>query len=130
MKLKNKKVGAKVVIRELTIKIDPISKWKKLKNVNGMIVPKTEKLEQYYHTSTGGYTHVTKHIIKNDCWTSFAIKLDNGIVDIEGNNIIIVREFDLKFLEYLPNTYKQITYSEYRKALKIIEKYETQKTCK
>lgn len=128
MKLKNKNVGAKVVVRELTVEINPTVKWKKLKNVSGVIVPKSDIYEQYCHTCSGAYTFVTKHLIKNDCYRTFAIKLDNGVIDIESNNIVIVREDDLKFVELLPNTCKQVTYSEYRKALKIVAKYEWQKT--
>lgn len=128
MKLKNKKPGAKVKIPKLLVEISPKVKWRYLKNLTGVIVPMKEEYEQYWHTSSGAHTYVTKHLIKNDCFPTYAIKLDNGVVDIEGNNIIVVREFNLKFLELLPKTFKQVTYSDYRKSLKVIEKYEYQKT--
>jgi hypothetical protein len=127
MKLKNKKVGARVSIREVTVAINPKVKWKTIKNVTGVIVERGD-YEQYYHTSNGGHTTSHKHVIKNDCYTNYAIKLDNDMVDIEGNNIIVVRELYLKFLDFLPSNTKIISKSEYNKALKLIEKYEYQQT--
>lgn len=128
MRLKNKKVGARVVVDSITVEINPKVRWKTLKKIGGRIVKMKPEYEHYYHTCSGGHTHVTKHLIHNDCYPTYAIKLDNNVVDIEGNNVIVVREHDLKFLDYLPDSYKQVTYSEYRKALGIIKKYEYQKS--
>lgn len=73
MKRINKNIGAKVQVREITVEISPKVKWRKLKKVTVVIV-ENEGYERYYHTCSGGYTHVSKHLIKNDCYPTFAIK--------------------------------------------------------
>ena len=123
MKRINRNIGAKVEVREVNIAINPKDKWKNLKKVKGTIV-KNEGYEQYYLTCSGAYTHVNKHIIKNDCYSTYAIKLDNGVTDVLGNNIIVVREYDLKFLERIEIGRKPVTEKAYRNAKKIIERYE------
>jgi hypothetical protein len=123
MKFKNKKIGGRVQIDKVLLSITPKNGWEYKKKVLGTIVEKKDEYEQYYYTCSGGHTYVSKHIIENDCFITYAIKLDDDLVDIAGNNIIIVREWDLKFLEYLPKTYKNVTTAEYKKALKTIEKY-------
>lgn len=123
MKRINRNIGAKVEVREVTIAINPKDKWKNLKRVKGTIV-KNEGYEQYYVTCSGGYTHVNKHIIEDDCYPTYAIKLDNGITDVLGNNIIVVREHDLKFLERIEIQRKPVTEKAYLNAKKIIERYE------
>lgn len=128
MKLKNKQVGAKVIVDEITVTINPSVGWKTSKRVPGTIVPMKPEYEQYYHTCSGGHTHVRKHIIKDDAYKTYAIKLDNNVTDIEWNNIIVVREWDLKFLERLPDSYKQVSKVEYNKAMKLIEKYKYEQT--
>lgn len=125
MKYKNKLVGAKVVVDKVLIAINPTVKWKYMRRVPGIIVERGD-YEQYYHTSSGGNTYATKHIIKDDCFKTFAIKLDNDVVDIEGNNIIVVREFNLKFLESLPDSVKIISKKDYNNAMKLIEEYKRQ----
>lgn len=123
--VKNKKVGAKVIVNEVLVAINPKVKFKNLKKVSGVIVDRGNH-EHYYHTSDGGYTFINKQVIKNDAYTTFAIKLDNGIEDIEGNNIIVVREHDLTFTEYLPTNDKPVTIEQYKKALQVVEKYKSQ----
>lgn len=88
---KNKNIGARVSIKKLLVEISPKVKWRYLKNVTGTIV-ENKDYEQYYHTCSGGNTHVTKHIIENDWVPNYAIKLDDDISDIEGNNIVVIRE--------------------------------------
>jgi len=124
-KFKNKDVGGRVIVDSVTITINPIDGWKTLKKVSGVIVERGEH-EHYYHNCSGGHTHVSKHVIINDAYNPRAIKLDDGITDIEGNNIIVVREFNLKFIDYLPPKVKVITKAQYDKALKTIEEYEQQ----
>jgi len=125
MKRINKNIGAKVQIREITVEINPEVKWKKLKKVTGVIV-ENKNYEQYYHTCSGKYTYVNKHLIKNDCYPTFAIKLDNNVKDIEGNNVIVVREFDIKFLERIEIQKKPVSEKAYFNAKKVIERYETE----
>ena len=125
MKRINKNIGAKVQVREITVEINPEVKWRKLKKVTGVIV-ENEGYEHYYHTCSGGHTYVNKHLIKNDCFPIFAIKLDNNVKDIEGNNIIVVREFDLKFLERVEIPKKPISEKAYLNAKKVIERYEAE----
>ena len=121
----NRNAGAKVQVREITVEINPKVKWRKLKKVTGVIV-ENEGYEHYYHTCSGGYTYVTKHLIKNDCYKTYAIKLDNNVKDIEGNNIIVVREFDIKFLERIELQRKPVTEKAYLNAKKVIERYEAE----
>ena len=121
----NRNAGAKVQVREITVEINPKVKWRKLKKVTGVIV-ENEGYEHYYHTCSGGYTYVTKHLIKNDCYKTYAIKLDNNVKDIEGNNIIVVREFDIKFLERIEVQKKPVTEKAYLNAKKVIERYEAE----
>ena len=125
MKRLNKNIGAKVQVREITVEINPEVKWRKLKKVTGVIV-ENEGYEHYYHTCSGGHTYVNKHLIKNDCYPTFAIKLDNNVRDIEGNNVIVVREFDLKFLEQIEIQKKPVSEKAYLNAKKVIERYETE----
>lgn len=122
LKYKNNEVGARVIIPKLLIRITPEKGWEYLKNVGGLIVERGEH-EQYYHISTGGNTYVTKHIIDNDCFPNYAIRLDNDITDIEGNNIVVIREWDIKFKEFkvIENP---ITKKEYEKAKKVVEEFE------
>lgn len=128
MKRINKNIGAKVQVREVTVEINPKVKWKKLKNVTGVIV-KNDGYEHYYHTCGGGYTYVSKHLIK-DCYSPvFAIKLDNNIKDIEGNNIIVARDFDIKFMERIEVQKKPVSEKAYLNAKKIIERYESERCC-
>ena len=121
----NRNAGAKVQVREITVEINQKVKWRKLKKVTGVIV-ENEGYEHYYHTCSGGYTYVTKHLIKNDCYKTYAIKLDNNVKDIEGNNIIVVREFDIKFLERIELQRKPVTEKAYLNAKKVIERYEAE----
>jgi hypothetical protein len=130
MKLKNKTIGGRVQIDKVLISITPKDGWKYQKKVLGIIVETKPEYEQYYHTSDGLNISSTKHIIDCDWCKTFAIKLDDDLKDIEGNNIIIVREFNLKFLDYLPEKVKMVTTAEYNKALKIIETYKHQQTIK
>lgn len=121
----NRNPGAKVIVRQITTEISPENGWVKLKKVSGIIV-ENKGYEQYWHTCSGGRTYVNKHIIKNDCYKTYAIKLDNNVVDIEGNNIVVVREFDLTFLDRIKIPLKPITEKQYLNAKKIIKRYEEQ----
>lgn len=123
--MKNKGIGAKVIVKEITLRINPKEKWVLGKNLPGTIV-ENKGYEQYYHTCSGGHTHVSKHLITNDCFKTYAVKLDNNVVDIEGNNIIVVRDFNLKFVETVERKEKTITEEQYQRALKIIDKYKQQ----
>jgi len=124
--MKNKNVGARVIIKSVLVEISPkLKEWRYLKNVHGVIVDRGDH-EQYWHTSSGGHTHVIKYLIENDCYKNFAIKMDDGVVDIEGNNIIVKREFYLKFLDTIVPVKKSITEKQYLKAKEIIQKYESQ----
>jgi hypothetical protein len=123
---KNKNIGARVSIKKLLVEISPKVKWRYLKNVTGIITERGSH-EQYYHTSSGLHTHVNKHLIENDCWPNYAIKLDDDIVDIEGNNIVVICEWDLKFLDVLPHReLKPVTEARYLAAKRLIERYEKQ----
>jgi len=121
----NRNVGARVIVKSVLVEINPKVKIRKLKNVQGTIVERGDH-EQYYHTCSGGYTYVWKNLIKKDVYNNYAIKLDNGVVDIENNNIIVVREIELKFLDRLPVAVKFITKKQYDNALKLIKLYEKQ----
>jgi hypothetical protein len=123
MKRKNKNIGGRVQVREITTEINPDVKWKRLKNVKGTIV-ENKGHEHYYHSCSGGYNYVTKHIIEDCAFKTFAIKLDDGIKDIEGNNIVVVVEYNLKFLDRIEIKRKPITEKQYLNAKKIIERYE------
>jgi len=125
MKIINKNIGAKVQIREIIVELNPKVKWKRLKKVTGVIV-ENKGYEHYYHTCSGGYTHINKHLIKNDCYPNFAIKLDDNVKDIEGNNIIIVREFGIKFLERVEILKRPVSEKAYLNAKKVIERYEVE----
>ncbi len=125
MKRINKNIGAKVEVRGITVEINPKVKWRKLNKVTGVIV-ENEGYEHYYHSCSGGYTYVTKHLIKNDCYPTFAIKLDNNVKDIGGNNVIMVREFDLNFLERIEVPKKTVSEKAYLNAKKVIERYEAE----
>jgi hypothetical protein len=123
---KNKNIGARVSIKKLLVEISPKVKWRHLKNVTGTIV-ENKDYEQYYHTCSGGHTYVNKHVIENDFVPNYAIKLDDDIVDIEGNNIVVIREWSLKFLDVLPpRELKHITEARYLAAKRLIERYEKQ----
>lgn len=121
----NKNIGAKVQVSEITVEINPEVKWGKIKKVTGVIV-ENEGYEHYYHTCSVGHTYVRKHLIKNDCYPIFAIKLDDNVKDIEGNNIIVVREFDLKFLERIEIQKKPVSEKAYLNAKKVIERYKSE----
>jgi len=125
MKRINRNIGARVLVTSVNTSINPVDGWKSLKNVPGTIV-ENKGYEHYYHTSSGGYTHVRKHIIENDCYPTFAIKLDNNLKDVEGNNIIVVREFKLKFLDRVEILPKPVSEKAYLNAKKLTKRYETE----
>ena len=125
MMRKNKNIGAKVEVREITVEINLKVKWRTLKKVTGVII-ENKDYEHYYHTCSGGHTYVTKHLITNDAYPTFAIKLDNNVKDIEGNNIIVVKEFDIKFLERIEIKKPPVTEKQYLNAKKVIERYNSE----
>ena len=125
MRRKNKNVGARVVIDKLLIKISAESGWQYEMQVYGTIVERGNH-EHYYHTSNGSNTYTIKWKIDDDVYLTYAIKLDNNLVDIEGNNVVVVREHNLKFLDYLAIAPKTISEKEYQKAKEIVKKYEQQ----
>jgi len=128
MKLKNKTPGGKVIVRSITVSIDPINKWKCIKKVSGVLV-ENKGYEFYYHMCDGAYGNVRKYLINSSWRGKYAVKLDNNLVDIEGNNIIRVDEEDLIFLDRSDNI-KIISKKEYNKALKVIKEYDNQQTLK
>ena len=128
-RIKNKNPGAKVIVWKVLLSIKPKEGWKYAKNVSGTIVERGN-YEHYYHTCSGTYTHIIKHIINNNYTSSYAIKLDNDLKDIEGNNIIVVNEDWLKFIDYLPAIVKVISKKQYESAKKLIEKYNEQQKLK
>ena len=119
----NRNVGARVIVREVLLEISPKVHWRYAKKVYGTIVERGE-YEQYYHTCSGGHNYVTKHVIKNGFHKTYSIKLDNDLVDIEGNNIVVFRDYDLKFLDRYIIPENPITEKQYLNAKKIVEKYE------
>ena len=125
MKRINKNIGAKVQVREVLVAINPQDKWKKIKKVQGVVV-ENKDYEHYYHTCSGGYTNIQKQLIENDCYPNYAIKLCDDIRDIEGNNVVVFREHDLKFLERVEVTPKPVSEKAYLNAKKIIQRYETE----
>ena len=84
-KLKNKNIGAKVIVKEVLVEISAKVGWRRLKNVSGVIV-KRGSHEQYFHSCTGGYTYIQKNVIEYDHLPTLAVKLDNGVIDIEEIN--------------------------------------------
>jgi hypothetical protein len=123
MKRLNKNIGAKVQVSEVLVAINPQDKWKYSKKVQGVIVENTG-YEHYYHTCSGGQTNVRKHVIENDCYPNYAVKLCNDFKDIEGNNVVVFREHDIKFLEHVETLLKPISEKAYLNAKKTIERYE------
>ncbi len=123
--MKNKGIGAKVLVKEVMVRINPKEKRVYEKKLAGVIVDRGEH-EHYSHTCSGAYTYVTKHLIVNDVFKTYAVKLDNAKEDVEGNNIIVVREWELKFLEDLPKQEKLISEKAYQNALSVISKYKLQ----
>lgn len=97
-KMVNKNVGARVLVKKVLVNINPVQGWVYIKHVFGTVVER-EGHEQYWFTSDGGHNNVRKNIIENDCWPNYAIKLDNDLKDIVGNNIVVFREEDIKFLD-------------------------------
>ena len=88
--MKNKNVGAKVQIRQVLLRINPKEGWVYQKKVTGTIVKDTG-FELYYHTSSGGRNYIQKYLMdKKNNWNPIAVKLDNDLKDIEGNNTIMV----------------------------------------
>lgn len=128
MKLKNKKVGAKVLVKKILVEISPKAGWRYIKNIEGTLVER-KGIQDYYYTSSGANTYPRKHNIDTEWQSPFAVKLDGDIVDIAGNNVICCNEWEIKFLEYLDDV-KIISKKEYNKALKIIEEYNYQQTLK
>jgi hypothetical protein len=123
MKRLNKNIGAKVQVREVLVAINPQDKWKYIKKVQGVIVEDTG-YEHYYHSCSGGQTHICKHVIESDCYPNYAVKLCNDFKDIEGNNVVIFREHDIKFLEHVETLPKPISEKAYLNAKKTIKRYE------
>lgn len=123
---RNKNIGARVKVKKLTVEINPTVGWRTLKNVTGVIV-ENKGYEHYYHTCIGGHKNVKKHLIENDYCPNYAVKLDNNVRDVEGNNIIIVYEHELVFLEIIEEQRKPVSEKAYLSAKKIIERYEREK---
>lgn len=122
IKYNDNSIGAKVIILRVLKSITPGNGWKYLKNISGVIVD-NKGYEQYYYTSNGNNEYPRKHIIEGDHFPNYAILMENEATDIEGNNIIIVREWEIKFCDK-KEIKKPVTLKDYRKALKLIEEYE------
>ena len=125
MKRINRGIGARVEVYRVTVGINRIEQWKVIKNVKGVIV-ENEGYENYYHTCSVDYSYTTKHLIKNDYGQAYAIKLDNNITDIEGNNVIMVKDSVLKFLDRIDVKPKPITKQKYLNAKGIVKRYESE----
>jgi hypothetical protein len=103
----NKEIGARVVVNKVVLDINFTDKVKTLRNVGGTIVDKTG-LKYYYYTCLHDFKTITKVIVHNVENLCRAVKLDDNITDIEGNNIILVKMQDLKFLDYIETESEKI----------------------
>ena len=120
--MKNKNIGAKILVKRVITEISKENGWVITKNVPAIIISK-EGLEHYYPTSDGAHGNVRKHTIFNSYGDTIGVKLDNGLTDNFGNNKFIVREYEVKFLETLPKVIKPVTKQAYQRALKVVERY-------
>ena len=121
----NKNIGARVEVYRVLTAINPLVGWQEVKKAPGTIV-ENKDYEYYYHICNGSHTTVTKYVVKNDLFPHYAVKLDNNLKDIEGNNIILVREYHLRFLDRLEIPRKPVSKKSYMKAKETIERYETE----
>jgi hypothetical protein len=103
----NRDIGARVIVNKVVVDINFTDKIKTLRNVGGTIVDKTG-LNYYFHNCLSDYVTITKVIVHNVENICYAVKLDDNIKDIDGNNIILVKKQDLKFLDYLEPETKKI----------------------
>ena len=95
----NRDVGARVIVNKVVVDINFTDKVKTLRNVGGTIVDK-KGLTYYFHTCLSDFVTITKVVVHNVENICHAIKLDDNLTDIEGNNVILVKTQDLKFLDY------------------------------
>jgi hypothetical protein len=128
MKLKNKNIGGKVIVKEVLLSITKEHGWKYHKKITGVLVEKND-VKPYYYSCNGNQEHIRQHIIKYAYGYKYYVKLDNDVVDIAGNNILPMTEEDLIFIDHLENV-KIISKSEYNKAMKIIKEYDSQQLLK
>jgi hypothetical protein len=125
MKRLNKNIGARVEVRKVLIKINPIDGWVELKKVKGTIVENTG-YKRYYHYANGTRNRITKVVYEFDGQPTYAIQLDNNIKDIEGNNVVVYVESDLKFLDRIDVEPKPVTEKQYLYAKDVIKRYESE----
>lgn len=119
----NRNVGARVIVDSVLVGISPKEGWKFIKKVPGVIVEKGDH-RMYSYFSDGANTNVNRMVF--DPWyPSYAIQLDNGVVEVCGDSIILVYEYHLKFLDRIETPKKPITEKQYLNAKKIVEQYET-----
>lgn len=121
----NKNIGAHVEVYQVITDINPTDGWKIAKKVPGVIV-ENKDCEYYYIDSNGSRTCVNKHVLKRDVHTYYAVKLDNDLKDVAGNNIIPVREFHLKFLDRLEIPRKPVSEKSYMNAKETVKRYEAE----
>ena len=125
MKRLNKNIGARVEVKSVLIKINPIDGWVELKKIKGTIVENTG-YKRYYHYASGGRKEVYRVNYEFDSQPTYAIQLDNDIKDIEGNNIVVYVESDLKFLDRIDVEPKPVTEKQYLYAKDVIKRYESE----
>ena len=121
----NKNIGARVEVYRVITAINPKDGWVELKKVPGVIV-EDKGYEFYCHYCSGGHTNVTKELLTKDTYKTYAIQLDNGVTDIEGNNVIIVREYHLKFLDRIEVKPKPVSIKNYMMAKETIKRFEAE----
>lgn len=97
--LKNKSIGAKVIVDQVLVSITPRNGCKYLKKVPGVLVEDEDAEDHIY-----------------------VVKLDDGITDMVGNNVIWCEYSELTFVQ------TQITEAQYNQALKVIQQYEHEQT--
>ena len=125
MKRLDKNIGARVEVRKVLIKINPIDGWVELKKVKGTIV-ENNGYKRYYHYANGTRTIIRKVVYEYDYQPVYAIQLDDNIKDIAGNNIVVYEESDLKFLDRIDVKPKPVTEKQYQYAKDVIKRYESE----
>lgn len=125
----NRNIGAKVIVSKVLVDINSKDGWVYRKKVSGTIVELGDR-RRYYHWCNGNHTNVTKCNIERDYLDKYAVKLDDGIVDIEGNNIIVYLRHTIKFVERTEILPKPVTEKAYLKAKQTIERYERENDTK
>lgn len=123
--MKNKNIGARVIIYEITTQISPETGWVTKKKVAGVIVEK-DGHDHYYVTCDGAHGNIRKNVIEDTWEKTYAIKMADGTTDLFGSNVVVVAESRLTFLDATPKIEKIISEKQYHRAMELIAKYEQQ----